>query len=241
MGFVFANNTIQNNPGGYYIWRPKGKLGKLIRRWDPGMFINVFQNASNGAFQSAQIDIFPVFIIFQDNSLLDITYQPTWENFFFSPLGIDVKPKNYFFSRYQVKYKTDASKKLSGTISYYGGDYYDGKLDEWGANIRFAPSPKIAISGDYALNRIRNLGIDKENADISIYTLSLRLAANPRLQLSAFYQYNTFDQRARWNVRGSWEFAPLSFVYVVFNENDYRLADARNRSVINKISYLRQF
>jgi hypothetical protein len=61
------------------------------------------------------------------------------------------------------------------------------------------------------------------------------------MQLSAFYQYNTFDERGRWNVRGSWEFAPLSFVYVVFNENDFRQTDSRNRSVINKISYLKQF
>ncbi|TAF91126.1 MAG: hypothetical protein EAZ47_10340, partial [Bacteroidetes bacterium] len=47
MGFVFAQNTMHHNPGGYYIWRPKGKLGKLIRRWDPGAFINWYQTTSN--------------------------------------------------------------------------------------------------------------------------------------------------------------------------------------------------
>jgi hypothetical protein len=38
------------------------------------------------------------------------------------------------------------------------------------------------------------------------------MAANPRMQVSAFYQYNSFDERGRWNIRGSWEFAPLSFL-----------------------------
>jgi Domain of unknown function (DUF5916)/Carbohydrate family 9 binding domain-like len=241
MGFVFANNTIHHNPGGYHIWRPKGKLGKIIRRWDPGVFVNYYQNADNLAFQSAQLDIFPVYIVFQDNSLLDVTYHPTWENFFFSPLGFEVKPDNYFFNRFEIRYRTDASKKISGDISFYGGKYYDGSLDEWSANLRLAPSPKIALTGSYNLNRIRNLGTQKVNEDIAIYTVGCRLAANPRMQLSAFYQYNTFDERGRWNVRGSWEFAPLSFVYLVFNENDFRQTDSRNRSVINKISYLRQF
>jgi hypothetical protein len=95
--------------------------------------------------------------------------------------------------------------------------------------------------GESPLNRIRNLGINKVDVDIAIYTVGCRLAANPRMQLSAFYQYNSFDERGRWNVRGSWEFAPLSFVYLVFNENDFKQTDSRNRSVINKISYLRQF
>ncbi len=45
MGFVFTTNTMYHNPGGYYIWRPKGKLGKLIRRWDPGAYVNYYQNA----------------------------------------------------------------------------------------------------------------------------------------------------------------------------------------------------
>jgi hypothetical protein len=76
---------------------------------------------------------------------------------------------------------------------------------------------------------------------VSDFFPNSRLAANPRMQLSAFYQYNTFDERGRWNVRGSWEFAPLSFVYLVLNENDIRQTNSRNRSEINKISYLRQF
>jgi hypothetical protein len=241
MGFVFQNNVIQHRIGSYFIWRPKGKLQKLIRRLDPGVFADYYQNANNGKFQSATMDIFPIYAIFQDNSLLNVTYQPTWESFFFKPLGIEVSPKNYFFNRLFVRYRTNASKKISGDLKFVSGNYYDGSLNEFSAELRIAPSPKFAITGNCDLNRIRNLGIKKVNEDIALYTVGLRLAANPRMQLSAFYQYNTFDERGRWNVRGSWEFAPLSFVYLVFNENDFQQTDSRNRSFINKISYLRQF
>ena len=241
MGFVFQNNVVQHQVGNYYIWRPKGKLGKIIRRLDPGVFADYFQNAFDGQFQSASLDIFPIYAIFQDNSLLDITYKPNWENYFFKPLGIEVQPRRYFFNRFFARYRTDASKKISGDMKVVTGGYYDGTLDEFSAELRLAPSPKIAVTGNYDLNRIRNLGINKVNQDFAIYTVGVRLAANPRLQLSAFYQYNTFDERGRWNVRGSWEVAPLSFVYLVFNENDFKQTDIRNRSLINKISYLRQF
>jgi Domain of unknown function (DUF5916) len=241
MGFVFANNTMRHNPGGYYIWRPKGKLGKIIRRWEPGAFIDYYQNADNLKFQSAIMDIFPVYITFNDNSLLDITWHPTWESFFFSPLGFDVSPGHYFFNRYEIGYKTDASKKISADVNFYGGPYYDGALDTWTALLRIAPSPKIAFTGEFELNRVRDLGIAKVNEDIGLFTGGVRLAANPRLQLSAFYQYNDFDQRGRWNVRGSWEFAPLSFLYLVFNESNFRASPVKNQNVISKLTYLKQF
>lgn len=33
---------------------------------------------------------------------------------------------------------------------------------------------------------------------------------------------HTFDKRGRCHVRGSWEFAPLSSLYLVFNESSFR-------------------
>ncbi|HMO31721.1 MAG TPA: DUF5916 domain-containing protein [Lacibacter sp.] len=241
MGFVFAINTIHHNPGFYRIIRPKGRFKKLIRRYDPGMFVNYYQNANDLRFQSAQLDIFPVFIIFSDNSLLDMTWHPTWERFFFQPLGFEVKKGDYFFHRFEIRYRSDASKKLSADVKFFGGDYYDGKLDEWSALIRLAPSPKLSVTTEYQLNRIRNLGVNSVTEDISLYTVGIRMAQSPRLQLSTFYQYNSFDRRGRWNVRGSWEFAPLSFFYIVFNENNFRNSPVQNQNTITKLTYLKQF
>jgi hypothetical protein len=69
----------------------------------------------------------------------------------------------------------------------------------------------------------------------------MRLAWNADLQLAAFYQYNSFDERARWNARFSWQFAPLSFVHLVFNQNDFRESGAQNQSLITKVSWMWQF
>ncbi len=130
MGFVFANNTIKHNPGGYFIWRPKGKLEKLIRRWDPGMFVNWFQNANNLKTQELNLYIFPIYIITQSNGQIEYAAFPTWQNFDFpfSILGRTVAIGKYNYTRHQIRYETDASKKLSLESKYEWGGYYNGTL-----------------------------------------------------------------------------------------------------------------
>lgn len=243
MGFVFAGNTLKHNPGGYYIWRPKGKLGKLIRRWDPGMFINWYQNSNNLKTQELSLDIFPVYIITSGNGIIVGSFEPTWQNFdfSFSILGQTILPGKYQYTRFNIKYQTDASKKLSFSTAYRWGGYYDGNLKTWLAGTRISPIPNIAFTFDYEHNNFKNFGEDLVNLQTDLYTAGIRLAYNPRIQLSGFYQFNTYDKRARWNIRGSWEFAPLSFVYIVFNENSLQNSTVKNQSLITKVTYLKQF
>lgn len=242
MGFIFTSNTFYNNGGGYFIWRPnRGLASRLIRRGDPGVFVEIYQDGRTFNFQSGNIYFFPVYIIFRDNSTLEYAVYPTWEQFFFNPLGFSVKPGKYFYTRQQLRYISDGSKRISGGINYYWGKYYDGRLTELNLSIRVAPHPKLNFTGSYQLNRIQSLGIHAVNEDISLWTVGCRLAANPRIQFSGFYQYNTFDKQGRWNLRGSWEFAPLSFLYIVFNESSFGNSPVRNQTFISKLSYLKQF
>jgi hypothetical protein len=61
------------------------------------------------------------------------------------------------------------------------------------------------------------------------------------VQLSVFYQYNSFDRRSRWNVRGSWEFLPLSFLYLVFNDSMVEPSGQQTQAFIGKVVYTHQF
>jgi hypothetical protein len=87
------------------------------------------------------------------------------------------------------------------------------------------------------------VGVANQNLITDLYTASLRVALNPRVQLSSFYQYNSFDQQGRWNIRFSWEYMPLSFIYVVFNDTQTRVFDpVQSRTqLISKITLLKQF
>lgn len=241
MGYIFANNTVHHNPGGYYIWRPKST--KLIRRWDPGFFLNYYHNATDGKFQQAELDLFPVYTFFKDNSLLTWDIYLNWQrlDFPFRPLGISFAKGNYQYVRNSVAYASDASKKVSASIAYEWGGYFNGKLQTLISGLRIAPLPNASLRFDYTHNQFKHIGINRENLNTDLYSGELRLAYNPRIQASVFYQYNSFDQRGRWNARGSWEFAPLSFLYIVFNETNFKNSLVRNQSVINKITYLKQF
>jgi hypothetical protein len=101
--------------------------------------------------------------------------------------------------------------------------------------------PQVALTAGYEYNVFAKLGVTSDDFNTSLYSVGIRLAANPRLQVSSFYQYNSFDYRGRLNVRASWEFAPLSFVYFVFNDQQFQNTSIANQSVITKISYIKQF
>ncbi|MEL6675564.1 MAG: DUF5916 domain-containing protein [Bacteroidota bacterium] len=244
MGFVRQSNVIRHNPGGYYIWRPK-KL-PWIRRWDPGVFVNFNHDANDpSSFQQARLYIFPVYFWFKDNSFFEFSLTPTWQNinFDFAPLGIPILRDSYFYTRYLLRYNTDQSKKWSLNLGYNFGQFYNGTRNTVNFSGRLAPIPHAAISVAYELNQIKGLGLEQMDLNTQLITIGSRFALHPRLQLSVFYQYNSFDEQGRWNVRASWEYQPLSFVYLVFNES--RFADlslpATEQQLVAKITFVKQF
>ncbi len=244
MGFVRQRNVIRHNPGGYWIVRPK-KL-PWIRRWDPGFFIDYYHNADDpGKFQQANIWLFPVWIFFTDGSFLSYSIFPTWQNinFNFAPLGIQIAQDDYYYTRHEVRFNTDQSRKWSLSGGYEWGDFYNGRRQTVTSGVRLAPNPKMAFTFDYEYNRLRRLGASDENLETHLTTTGARFAASPRLQLSTFYQYNTFDEQGRWNVRLSWEYQPLSFIYLVFNNTQIDALETpfETQQFIAKLTFLKQF
>ncbi len=244
MGFVFQQNVISHNPGAYYIWRPKNI--PWIRRWDPGVFSRYFHDMSNpGNFQQASLYIFPVYIIFTNGSFLEYNLQPIWQNinFAFSPLGISISEGSYYYLRQEVRFNTNQSARLSASGSINWGDFYNGQRRTLNAGIRYAPVVQASLAIDYQYNDLQGLGAAEEDLETHLVSIGGRFALNPRLQLSLFYQYNSFDQQGRWNIRASWEYQPLSFIYLVFNDtrtDDFARPELQQQA-ISKITWVKQF
>lgn len=201
MGFVFQKDVIWHNPGGYFIWRPKNI--PWIRRFDPGAFFNYYHNASDPTrFQQANIYLFPIYLVFTDGSFLQYAIFPTWQNinFDFSPLGVPIAQDRYYYTRQQVNFNTDQSAKLSGSGSINWGRFYNGKRTTISAGLRYAPSVHAAVTLDYEYNNLKNLGINEVNLRTHLTLLGARFAINPRMQLSTFYQYNSFAGQGRYKI-----------------------------------------
>ncbi|MEM6700616.1 MAG: DUF5916 domain-containing protein, partial [Bacteroidota bacterium] len=244
IGFVRQQNLLSHNPGGYFILRPKNL--DWIRRWDPGLFINYNHDATDPTrFQQANLYIFPIYLWFKDNSFAEVSLFPTWQNinFNFAPLGLEIAQDRYFYTRCFLRYYTDQSRKWSASLSYNFGRFYNGKRNTLGFAGRLAPIPHAAITINYEYNDLQGVGIAEKDLWTHLVTVGSRFALNPRLQLSAFYQYNSFDEQGRWNVRASWEYQPLSFVYVVYNNTQINSLDEpfQEQQLIGKLTWMRQF
>ena len=118
----------------------------------------------------------------------------------------------------------------------------DGSLDRAELTTRWSPSPYVSVRGSYEVNRLRSLGTRDSSFVTHLAGPEMRVFLNPRVQWSAFYQYNTTIQRGSLNARFSWEYRPLSYLYVVYN--DRRAVDGGvgplSRSLIVKLSWLGQ-
>jgi hypothetical protein len=241
MGFVAQPNTMFHNPGAYAIIRPAERT--WWRRWDPGVFMELYHNVSDGKFQQASLDIFPLWFYFQDNAFARYSIVPTWQNinFDFAPVGVEIEQGRYFYLRHILQYSSDASARFSFVVRGELGGYYNGSLTTLFGSLRYAPIPNIAFAAEYERNQFFSVGKNRENLATNLITGSIRLAYSPQVQLSVFYQYNSFDRRSRWNVRGSWEFLPLSFLYLVFNDSMLQPSGQQTQAFIGKVVYTHQF
>lgn len=158
-------------------------------------------------------------------------------------MGVPIAQDNYYYTRHQINITSDQSAKLSGSSSLNWGKFYNGRRTTLTGGLRYAPSVHAAFSIDYEYNELEGLGISERDLSTYLISLGTRLALNPRLQLSTFYQYNSFDKQGRWNLRFSWEYQPLSFVYIVFNDSRMNELDNsfQEQQAISKMTLIKQF
>ena len=130
---------------------------------------------------------------------------------------------------------------LSADINF--GSYFNGELNSGPVSMRLSPSPHFSLTGTVNRNHFIKVGDNLETATADLWSITGRLALNPRLQLIGFYQRNSLSNQDNYNVRLSWEYQPLSYVYLVFNHRGFDNSLLKRQTedhVIMKLSYLRQ-
>ena len=255
-GFVFRRDVLLNSPAATLDWRPAWRPAS-VRSFEPGFSAYVYHRLSDGAFLQADLGLRPISVLFGSGAAFTLSVSPAWQRLdaeeaaFFQPLGVGVAPGDYRYLRAALEANTDPSARLVASVEAEAGGFYDGRLASLAAEVLARPSPHATLRGRYELNAARGLGPTSADATGHLVGAEARLAPSPRLQLVAFYQYNTLAELGAWNVRLSYEFRPLSYVYLVFNDARYfvsvvdRMARPETfepqQQVIFKVSYLAQF
>jgi hypothetical protein len=242
MGFVARGNALVTDPG--VILQERGKwLPAFIRAYSPGISYTMYHNASTLRLTDRYINFTPLWFQFQNGGIISWNMVFTRQHLeqAFMPLGVTIEQGDYAYLRHKVSISSDPSKKISLSLTGNLGRYYDGRYRSLVAGLSFAPSPYIFISPNVEVGRLEKAGIDRISKNVALYTVEARLAVNPRLQLSCLFQRSTVMNTVSWNTRFSWEFRPLSYFYIVFNnDNSSRVVKTVNRQMIAKISYLKQ-
>ena len=162
----------------------------------------------------------------------------------FQPLGVTIAAGEYHYTQQQIWASTNPSKMLNMQLIYTWGPYYNGRLNSSDLKLQFAPIPNISLTGEYNRNKFLGVGESKSYSNIDLYILQARLALNPRLQLTAFYQKNTDNNMQNYNFRFSWEYLPLSYIYLIFNHQEFNPVGSKavlDDHAIVKVNFLKQF
>ena len=247
MGFVSRTDIIGTTPGANWYYRGKSlPFKKILRAFEPGVLPEFYWQASTGKMIERTLYVFPVWLNFQNGAYFGYALIPTYQRLTeaFEPLGVSIQPGEYNYMQQQIWVGTDPSLFLNLKGQYTWGPYFNGKLNSGDWKLQFAPVPHISITARFNRNHFMNVGAPGTNVTVDLYGIEGRFALNPRIQLTGLYQKNSDNNSQNYNIRLSWEYKPLSYVYFVFNHSGFDNIQGKLQSedhIIAKLSYLLQF
>jgi hypothetical protein len=245
-GFLSRKNVIATTPGLTSnlrgSWLP---LQKIIRAFKPGVAAEFYHQASSKILIEREIKITPVSFELQSGGYAAFSVASLHHHLLnaFSPLEIPISSGTYSFVRNTLSVGSDASREISYAAQYEWGEYFNGKLATSDLSINVAPIPHVAIKTSVNINQFQKVGESLISPTVKLYTLEGRFALNPRIQLIGLCQKNSQYESAVYNFRFAWEYKPLSYIYVVYNNRSYDVMEERHheQTAIVKVTFLKQF
>lgn len=245
MGFVSRKNILSNSQGFNYNIR-KSWFPKWLRSVEPGIYTEFYHSLSSMNLTERTILFTPGWTTLQNGGEIGVYGVFNFQRLEteFKPLNVKIATGEYNFFRKGFYASSDLSKKYSALVTAEFGDFFNGKQNLYSCKVNIAPIPHINFGFSLNRNELKDLGLLKESKNIDLWMIESRLAINPRLQLISFYQQNTLNDMKALNLRFSWEYQPLSYIYVVLNQMDHLGDDLtlqKQKAFLTKISYLKQF
>ncbi len=243
-GFVAWGDVVRTRLEFFHDWRP-GFLPyglRALRAYGNG---EVYHRASDGAPQQVSGYAEPLWFHLNTSDDAWFSVEGSWQSLDepFSPLrGVTFPAGQYSYGTIGSVFRSDASRKVGVELRGYTGGYYTASFQRARGQLRLAPLPHVSAFAMYELTRFADLPDPALGPRLTHLVQSeLRLAATPKLQLAGIAQYNSDAGVVSGNARLSWEFEPLSFVYLVYTDARRRFADdedpRREQQLLLKVNY----
>ena len=151
----------------------------------------------------------------------------------------DPLPKgNYHFGNYHINYQSDQRKKFIFNGGIRLGTFYNGKIQQYIAGIRFRAQPWGNFGVDFEQN---DLKFPDPYGKASLFLIAPRIEINFNNSIfwTTFIQYNTQNDNININSRFQWRYKPMSDLFVVYTDNYFSdpFLKNRNRALVFKLNY----
>jgi hypothetical protein len=220
LGFLPRRDLITTSPAIALDLRPTW-LPRGVRSLRPGFTGYWYHAASTRDFQEGFLTVRPLNLQFDGAEELTLWVRRNWQVLDrpFRPIpGLALEPGRYAYDDVGVTWRPDLSRAYWAQVTVSAGEFFDGRTQQLVYRASPLPGPRVGLTFDYTGQRFQDVGTAEASVTSHLLGAELRMALNPRLQLVSFYQRNTSFATDTWNTRLSWEFQPLSFVHLVFND-----------------------
>ena len=160
----------------------------------------------------------------------------------FNPTGEDdamALPANseYSYSSIRAQFQSDRRKIFSYNLQTDIGQFFNGSRKSIEARMNLRIQPKLNIGLNSNMDRI-DLPEDYGAATIVLVSPRIDYTFNRSLFWSTLIQYSNQRDNFGINSRLQWRFAPLSDLFLVYNDNYFSSNwEPRNRSINLKVTY----
>ena len=127
-----------------------------------------------------------------------------------------VAPGTYEWTRWEIKAESASKRRISAEVGFETGDFYDGTLDTYAAEIAWNPMALLTFELDAERN-VGELADGKFSEDA--YGGRVRFNISPDMTYSSYVQYDTESDSLGTNNRFRWTITPASDLFIVFNYN----------------------
>ncbi|MBL7472244.1 DUF5916 domain-containing protein [Robertkochia sediminum] len=241
LGFIRRTDIVSARPfAEYTIWKRGEKINNYSFRVNPNFIWRPtldYQNTDYAIFST-----FNVAFTNQAEFTARLINRYTFLTDPFDPTGTEGAEElpgdvGYYYNSFQLQYRSDRRKILSFEVRPDYGTFYNGTRLSLRGGLNLRLQPKMLFSVDVNYDRI-DLPGNYPDADIWLIVPRMNITFSKSVFWSTLFQYSNQLDNLGINSRLQWRFAPLSDLFLVYNDNYFVNAfEPKNRSINLKVSY----
>ena len=241
LGFIRRTDIFKIDPKAEYLLFPKqGKINRHnfnvvpIIVWKPELNFQLADytiisswNAEFNNTSRISVSIFNRYIyLFEE-------FDPSFSDGLALAMNTD-----YTFSSIEFNLQTDTRKPFSFKIKPSMGQFFNGFKYTFDTEINYRVQPKFLFSIRARFDKIE-LPKPYSNNNIWLVSPKINITFTKSLYWSTLVQYSSLQENLGINSRLQWRFAPLSDLFLVYNDNYFTDSEfaPRFRSINLKITY----